>query len=212
MEFSRKAGNLGPMFAFIIAAPATSVSAILITYAFLGLRFTLILIAAILVTALFTGLLGTTIPVKGKAAPPCPCCVERKHENKLASALRYGFVDMGKEIIPYIAVGLIIAGAIAVLMPVAWVESVLSVGFVPLLVVLVVALAIYICPTGSVPFIAALVAKGMNLGAALVFLVLGPATNYPFLLIIWRKFGGRAFGVYLAGLVVCSLGFGMLLL
>lgn len=143
---------------------------------------------------------------------PCPHCVEMEHENKLVSALRYGFIDMGKEIIPCIAVGLIIAGAIAALMPTGWVESALSTGFSPLLLVLIIALAVYICPTGSVPFIAALVAKGMSLGAALVFLVLGLATNYPFLLIIWRKFGARAFGVYLAGLVVCSLGFGMLLL
>jgi hypothetical protein len=97
-------------------------------------------------------------------------------------------------------------------MPAAWVESALSAGFMPLLVALAIALVIYICPTGSVPFIAALVAKGMSLGAALVFLVLGPATNYPFILIIWRKFGARALGVYLSGLVICSLGFGVLLL
>ena len=49
------------------------------------------------------------------------------------------------------------------------------------------------------------------MGAALVFLILGPATNYPFLLMIWRKFGARAFGIYLSGLVVCALGFGALM-
>jgi len=210
LEFSRKAKNLGPMFAFIIAAPATSLSAVLVTYAFLGPQFALILIVTVFVAALVTGGLGIFLPVKEEMKVPCPHCIAKKYRNKLTSALHYGFIEMGKEILLYMVIGLFLAGVIAVAVPISVIESTLSAGPLPLVFALAMALAVYICPTGSVPFVAALVEKGMSMGAALVFLVLGPATNYPFILILWRKFGFRALGVYLLGLLICSLGFAFL--
>jgi copper chaperone CopZ len=76
--------------------------------------------------------------------------------------------------------------------------------------VLLVSLPLYVCATASVPIAAAMVANGMPVGAALVFLMAGPATNVATIGAVYRGFGSRQLGVYLAVLIVGSIGFGAL--
>ena len=58
------------------------------------------------------------------------------------------------------------------------------------------------------PIAAALVSGGMPLGAALVFLMAGPATNVATMGTILRTFGKRVFAIYLGTLVIGSLALG----
>jgi hypothetical protein len=55
-----------------------------------------------------------------------------------------------------------------------------------------------------------LVLKGLSPGAALVFLLAGPATNAATLTVVARYFGKQATMVYLASIAICSLVFGWL--
>jgi hypothetical protein len=75
---------------------------------------------------------------------------------------------------------------------------------------LLISLPLYVCATASVPIAAALVANGLPVGAALVFLMAGPATNVATIGAIYRGFGGRQLLLYLGVLIVGSLGFGLL--
>jgi copper chaperone CopZ len=72
---------------------------------------------------------------------------------------------------------------------------------------LVVAVPLYVCATGSVPIAASLVAAGFPVGAALVFLMAGPATNIATLGAVRRAFGLRTVVLYLTVIVLGSLGF-----
>jgi hypothetical protein len=74
------------------------------------------------------------------------------------------------------------------------------------LAALVIAVPLYVCATASVPIAAALVMQGMPTGAALVFLMAGPATNVATIGAIKRAFGNRVLGVYLATVVLGSVG------
>ncbi|MGB5286235.1 MAG: permease, partial [Polyangiales bacterium] len=65
---------------------------------------------------------------------------------------------------------------------------------------------LYVCATASVPIAAALIAQGMPTGAALVFLMAGPATNIATIGAVKRAFGGRVLAVYLATVVIGSVG------
>ena len=76
---------------------------------------------------------------------------------------------------------------------------------------LAVSLPLYVCATGSVPIAAALMAKGLSPGGALVFLVAGPATNAASLGVVKKIAGGRGLWVYLAVIVLGSLSMGALL-
>ena len=66
---------------------------------------------------------------------------------------------------------------------------------------LLVSLPLYVCATASVPIAAALVASGMPVGAALVFLMAGPATNLATIGAIYRGLGARALGIYLSTII-----------
>ena len=66
----------------------------------------------------------------------------------------------------------------------------------------------YVCATSSTPIAAALILKGLNPGAALVFLLAGPATNAATMNIIKNIFNTRALVIYLSMIAVTSLAMG----
>jgi copper chaperone CopZ len=76
-------------------------------------------------------------------------------------------------------------------------------------VVLALSVPLYVCATASVPIAAALVGAGMPMGAALVFLMAGPATNVATIGAIYRGFGAKVAGIYLGTIVVGSAGLGL---
>jgi len=81
---------------------------------------------------------------------------------------------------------------------------------VSLFVMLGVGIPLYICASASTPVAAALVLKGLSPGAALVFLLAGPATNAATLTVVARYFGKQATMIYLSSIAICSLVLGWL--
>lgn len=79
-----------------------------------------------------------------------------------------------------------------------------------MLFMLIIATPLYVCATASTPIAAALVLKGLSPGAALVFLLAGPATNAATITVVSRVIGKKATAVYLASIMVCSLLMGLL--
>jgi hypothetical protein len=73
-----------------------------------------------------------------------------------------------------------------------------------------VGIPLYICASASTPVAAALVLKGLSPGAALVFLLAGPATNATTITVVVRYFGKTATFIYLSSIAVCSLALGWL--
>ncbi len=69
----------------------------------------------------------------------------------------------------------------------------------------------YVCATSSTPIAAALILKGLNPGAALVFLLSGPATNAATMMIVKTLFNTRALVIYLSMIAVCSILMGFVL-
>lgn len=79
-----------------------------------------------------------------------------------------------------------------------------------LLIMLGVGIPLYICASASTPVAAALVLKGLSPGAALVFLLAGPATNAATITVVLRYFGKGATLIYITSIAVCSLALGWL--
>lgn len=80
-----------------------------------------------------------------------------------------------------------------------------------MLVMLGAGIPMYVCATASTPIAAALILKGLNPGAALVFLLAGPATNAATMGVVKNIFSTRALGIYLFMISACSLIMGYLL-
>jgi len=80
-----------------------------------------------------------------------------------------------------------------------------------MLIMLLVGIPMYICATSSTPVAAALILKGVSPGAALVFLLVGPATNVTSLSVLFGILGKRATAIYLITLSLFAVLSGLLL-
>ena len=69
-------------------------------------------------------------------------------------------------------------------------------------------LIMYICSTASVPLVHAFVSQGMNMGAGMVLLLVGPITSWGTMLVLRKEFGGRILAIYLAVICTMSLALG----
>lgn len=129
---------------------------------------------------------------------------------KILSGMEYSFGELLQDIGTWFIVGVILAGIFSALIPDGFIEKNLGDGFLPLLIMLAAAIPLYVCATASTPIAAALAIKGLSPGAALVFLLAGPATNAASFTVVAKMLGKRAAVVYLCSIIVCALILGML--
>jgi len=213
-SLKRQGASRSSITSFLIATPQTGVDSILATSAMLGP-----LVAAWrVITALVSGILGGALA--GVVDPGEPEHAGGAHAGA-GSALPRGFPAKGRELLSYgfgmllediafwLMVGLLAGGAIAAWVPEDLFTSAVSHPVLQWGAVMAVAVPLYVCATGSIPIAAALVAKGLPLGAAIVFLIAGPATNVATLTVFTKALGRRVVAVYLGTIVVVSLSFGL---
>jgi len=92
VSLHQKGVRLGPVLAFLVATPATSITAFLVTYGLLGLKFTISIFFAVIVMGLVMGLVGNIIKDKAKVlVPPAqqaldPVCGMNVEVGKAAKA------------------------------------------------------------------------------------------------------------------------------
>lgn len=126
--------------------------------------------------------------------------------------LWYGFVRTPKTVASSLLLGLVIATLIQMFVPDDFGASVIrGNAWVEMVAVIAFSLPLYVCSTGAIPIAATLVLKGISPGAALVFLIAGPATNSAMVASMVRILGGRATLVYLAVLAVVTVTAGVVI-
>ncbi|MCY4047510.1 MAG: permease [Candidatus Dadabacteria bacterium] len=128
----------------------------------------------------------------------------------LANASRRAFVEQMDMILYPLLIGVVAGAAIVALFP-ADLSAYGVTGYVQYLVLLAAGVPVYICATATTPIAAALVLKGVSPGAALVFLLSGPATNTATIAVLGRQFGWRFTGVYVSSICVTAVVTGALL-
>jgi len=96
-------------------------------------------------------------------------------------------------------------------MPRNFVEIYLSSGWKAMFIMLITGVPLYVCASASTPIAAALMAKGMSPGVALVFLLAGPATNITSVLAVGKFLGKRSAVIYLTCVSVFTIIMGLLL-
>ena len=149
-----------------------------------------------------------------EAEPGQSCCATEPatsaRQNRLSTAFKYAASELLDDIAVWMAVGIVIAGVMLTYIPPDWLAQ-WGQGFSAMLVMLVVGIPMYICAVASTPVAAGLVLAGVSPGVALVFLLVGPATNIAGLALISKELGIKVTAVYLAGISVISVGMGLLL-
>jgi len=131
--------------------------------------------------------------------------------QKVKGVFSYAFGDLIKDTGPAFIVGVLIGGAIAYFVPNEFISTYLGSGWPAMFVMLLVGIPMYVCATASIPIAAALMMKGLDPGAAFVFLVAGPATNIVTMTVVARNMGRKALFVYLGAIAISSLSLGYVL-
>ena len=125
--------------------------------------------------------------------------------NVVQRAMRYAFGTLLDDLTPWFIVGFAISATIVVAVPDGFFEGTLLSGWAAMLAMLVAGVPLYVCATASTPIAAAMMAKGLEPGAALVFLLAGPATNVATILVVRNLLGVRALVAYLSSIAAVSL-------
>lgn len=227
----------GATTAFMISTPETGVDSLAVTWAMIDPLMTALRPVAAFITATMAGLAANLLPERlvpavreplraggcgcggSCGAPaafvPASAVVGVKPRPPLISRLRDGlgeaFGEMLSDVGGWLLLGILVAGAISLLIPPDFFASVASGAggeLLSMLAMLLVGIPLYVCASSSTPIAASLLLKGLSPGAALVFLLSGPATNATTITVMTRSFGPALTAVYVVSIALCSLAFG----
>ncbi|MFH1686215.1 MAG: SO_0444 family Cu/Zn efflux transporter [bacterium] len=218
----------GATVSFLISTPESGIDSILLTWTMINPLMTIARPITAFLTAITAGLLevngdrreAVPDPIKAVCDSGCGCAAVPSRTNatvgwfsRLYSGLRYAFTDLVSDLSLYLLLGYLMAGLITVF----WGPSAgglppaLSSGWAAYLGAVLIGVPLYICATSSTPLAAALMAAGFSPGAALVFLMVGPATNLASIAVVGRILKGWSVVRYLVVIVTVSILCGLAL-
>ena len=234
ISFYKSGASKGATNSFLISTPQTGIDSIFATYSMLGWPFAILRPLIAFVTGVAGGALTNWV-IKEKPVPknsqfsgfqldtssigknelsfvtnPVIRVPETKRRHSLAQAADYAFIELLQDIAKWLIMGFLIAALISVVLPNDFFSSFKGLGIIEILVVLAASVPIYICATGSIPIAAVLLMKGVSPGAALVFLMAGPATNVATMTVLGKVMGRKSLLVYMFAIISGAVIFGML--
>ena len=226
----RSGASKGATTSFLISTPETGLDSIGITYALLDPIMTVARPLGAFATAVFTGSVVNFVVRRGwdgdteapvdephdhghdHSAVYTPGGVGKRSLREVArDSMAYAFGPLLDDLTGWLIIGLLVSGLIAILVPDDFFGSVIPAGFVSSVLMLLIGTPMYICAAAATPVAATLIAKGLDPGAALVLLLVGPATNATTIAIIARLLGRRVLVLHLIGVTGSALLLGLLI-
>ncbi len=223
----KQGANNGATTAFLISTPESGVDSISITWALLDPIMTVARPVSAFISAFVAGCAENFFNPPNtniQASPDLSCSIDnccdgsdcppdehkkhKKHHSlleKLRIGTRYAATDLWADLAGWFFIGILLAGLISVLVPDAVIARYLGGGLSSMLLMLTFGIPLYICATASTPIAAAFIMKGVSPGTALVFLLVGPATNVTSLSVLIGLLGKRATALYLLSIAVVSV-------
>lgn len=224
----REGASKGATASFLVSVPETDVVSVFATLAMIGPLFAVYRPTAALLTALAAGFAVRAIevrelrrrqpaePVRAHAQPDA-CCDAPAAAPVVTRApwwrraLHHGFVDVFDDIAPQLMLGILLAGVIGAWLPSIDPGLVAGGSAISYLLMVAIAVPLYVCASASTPIAAGLIAGGASPGAAMVFLLAGPATNVSSLVVLRDMLGTRGLIGYLVSIIVVSVACGVAL-
>lgn len=223
----RHGASRGSTSAFLLSTPQTGVDSILATFGMLGPVLAIVRPAVALVSGVLGGFAidaATRHEPKEDTAQPIEsgccegnggddCCTPDESpraswSQRVAAGLRYGLITLPRDIAKPLLLGAALAGALSVLVGDS-LAAYLGHPVLGMAIMLAIGVPVYVCATGSIPLAVAFIHMGASPGAALVFLIAGPATNMATIAVTWKLLGRRTAVMYLVVTAVTALGAGV---
>jgi HflK protein len=231
----RKGASRESTLSFLVTTPETGIDSLALTLAFFGPIFTIVRPLA----AMATGLVAAFVSLRRRSHEDDPNGEPELHPalldphghagdddaepNSAGSSLldragaaghravRYAFVELFDELGFWLALAVLLTGVLSALLPSDFFSRIVPSSFVAMLLMVVLGIPLYVCASASTPLAALFVTKGASAGAALVFLLVGPATNAASIATVARLFGRRFVGVYVGSIIGVAVAAGLLL-
>ena len=205
----KRGATKGATLSFLISTPQTGIDSILLTLNQMGPQFAIIRPIVALITGVIGGMFGDLISDNDYKST---ANVKHKHEPKsLLDGLKYSFITLPQDVIKPLIKGIIISGFISILLPNDFFASYNLTGITAMIIIAIASVPIYVCATASVPIAMMLISKGLEPGAAFVFLMAGPATNAATISVIINSLGKKIVYVYISVIFISSIIFGLLI-
>jgi len=190
LGLSRKGVPPACLVAFLIATPELGVDSFLLSVKLLGLEFSVVrLIIAIVLPLVIAMIAIRFLPDRPIEQEPVKSCCKKGGDVAAQPKAwwRFAFVDLVDDIFPFVVFGLTIAAVAQVIWPASSFGDL--VGQWDVLLLGALGIPFYVCASASVPFALVLLQQGFSVGAVVVFLFAGPATNVATILTVNKAFG-----------------------
>jgi HflK protein len=226
----RKGASREATLSFLVTTPETGVDSLALTLAFFGPVFTIVRLLAAGATGLAAAFVSLRVDPQHeeveaapepphahgpqKLQPPEITAADAPLLQRVATvrgrAMHYAFRELFDELGFWLALAILLTGILSALLPADFFSRLVPSSFAAMLVMVVLGIPLYVCASASTPLAALFVTKGASAGAALVFLLVGPATNAASVATVARLFGRSFVRVYLGAIIGVAVAAGLL--
>jgi uncharacterized membrane protein YraQ (UPF0718 family) len=195
--------------AFLISTPESGIDSISLTYALIDLPMAIIRPVAAFLSALVAGFFQLTFnseEIEHEMEERKSCCSKTKKAksgNRFIRAAKFGYGSLTNDIALWLAIGIFGGAIIDFVVPA---DFFLQYGSnLGRYLILLVGIPLYICATASTPIAVSLILKGLSPGAALILLLVGPATNISNIAVLQKYIGKKGVIINLLSIAVVAL-------
>ena len=213
-SLKKHGASKGAVTSFLLSTPQTGVDSIMLTYGLLGPIIAFIRPIIALITGLFGGVVVHMVDSQYTIDKSDSChdeCCGGKSKSVIYRIFKYSFITLPKDIAKPLIIGLIIASLISLLLSPTIFTDYVGNGLFSMFFMIIIGTPLYICATASIPIAVALISKGATVGAAMVFLMVGPATNTTSIITMIKILGKKSTIIILITLISLSIVFGLLI-
>jgi hypothetical protein len=220
-SLKKQGAGKGAAASFLISTPQTGLDSLFATYSMLGWVFAVVRPVTAFITGIFGGLLiekfGTRDTKENDSENNNPAPEKNNSEQRprgfkaVIKIFQYGFGKLLGDISNALLVGLLLAALIQLLVPADFGAKYLQSNWIAMPAMLVFGIPLYVCSTASIPIALSLIVKGISPGAALVFLISGPATNIATITTMSKVLGKKSVVIYIISVAAGAIAAGLIL-
>jgi hypothetical protein len=202
------------------STPILSPVLVALALSFLGVKLTVTFVSVAIIGSFFIGLIGNRLLTNTTILKPENSCEKEYNRNnvnhpqpksKLSQTLKWSFFDLGASVSVDVTIGLGIASLLLTFLPMEWISSWLGQQDIyTLFYVILLGIPVYACSIPSIPVVQGLLLLGATPGAAIAYMIAGPATNLGELNAIRNSMGSKTAIYYTIALIVLALAAGLI--
>ncbi len=203
-----RGASVAAALAFLVSAPEIGLDSVLLSVPLLGGSIAVARVASAAAVALVAGIVVSRVAVTPRGPRSLPILRDDRpgFADRLVAGVRLGLGEVVDHNLPWIVVGLIVGAVIEPAFQAHAIANLSRAIDVPVLALLGV--PSYVCAAGATPLVAVLRHKGLSAGAAIAFLLTGPATNLTTLGMLSRIHGRRLAAMFALVVGGAAVGLG----